>query len=511
MDPRIHQCPGLTERDIALLHKVEAGLPITADVSRADLLLCCRLADDQILVVRHAIPHSISSIYIKDVTGRLFTPKDQPLVYRALTEERGGTRAKQVISSGAPVIQQAYPIRNAAERVIAALLVETNMIEHERHRRRDKSFRRAVRWLQEMAVRGELEIPEPLSGFGPLDGIYLVDDQLRIRYLSGIATNLFRSIGYVQDLRGQPVSVLEPVDQDLVDQAIQANRCIELRTESEDGRVWVRTVIPLRAPVRSWQHWRRRLQRHLSALAGATPHRFTQVDGALVLIHNATERVQRERELNVKSAMIQEVHHRVKNNLQTIAAILRIQARRCETSEARQHLTDAVNRILSMSVIHEFLSQDQHQPINIRDVCQRILSQTQHVALRPGHQVTMRVEGPNIRLPASQATAAALVLNELLMNAMEHGLAEQEAGEICIRLADHGDRVEIVVEDNGPGLPADFEDRRHQSLGLQIVHTLVTDDLKGELRFESRCERCPQEQGTRARVCFPKAPVAAGP
>src|SRR5690606_10931826 len=116
----------------------------------------------------------------------------------------------------------------------------------------------------------------------------------------------------------------------------------------------------------------------------------------------------KERELNVKSAMIQEVHHRVKNNLQTIAAILRIQARRSQNSEAKQHLTDAVNRILSMSVIHEFLSQDEHQPINIRDVCQRIVAQAQQVAVNPGQQIEIVVAGPNIRLPAGQATAAAL-------------------------------------------------------------------------------------------------------
>ena len=205
----------------------------------------------------------------------------------------------------------------------------------------------------------------------------------------------------------------------------------------------------------------------------------------LVLLHNATETVQRERELNVKSAMIQEMHHRVKNNLQTIAAILRIQSRRCESGEARQHLTDAVNRILSMSVIHEYLSQDEHRPINIRDVCQRIVRQAREVAVNPGQQVELAMEGPNIRLPASQATASALVVNELLMNAIEHGLQGREDGKICVALEDLGDEVRIAVVDNGLGMPSGFypasSEYPGRSLGLQIVHTLVTDDLKGEL------------------------------
>ena len=104
---------------------------------------------------------------------------------------------------------QPHPAQSPAEllafanRVIAALLIETNLIESERQRRRDKTFRGAVEWLHGMAVRGEIEIPEPISRFESLDGIYVVDEQSSIRYMSGIATNLFRTIGLATELRGQ--------------------------------------------------------------------------------------------------------------------------------------------------------------------------------------------------------------------------------------------------------------------------------------------------------------------
>jgi hypothetical protein len=149
------------------------------------------------------------------------------------------------------------------------------------------------------------------------------------------------------------------------------------------------------------------------------------VDAVLVLLHNATEAVQKQRELNVKSAIIQEVHHRVKNNLQNIAAILRIQARRVQSDEARQHLTEAVNRVLSMSVIHEFLSQDEHRPINVKDVCQRIAGQVQQVSgnLRAGdHDAGAGPQHPAARQPGD---AVAMVVNELLLNAVEHGLSDR--------------------------------------------------------------------------------------
>lgn len=507
MDERVAQCQHLTERDLALLHKIEEGLPITADVSRADLLLCCLKGEDQILTGYHARPNSMSSIYLQDATGRIFRPEDQPLVYQALTVDRSGIQRKRILSSGAPVIQQVHPIHNAAGRVIAALLIETNMIEYERNRRRDPAFRRALSWLQQMAIRGEIEMSTKFDGFGPVDGVYLVDANACIQYMSGIATNLFRSIGIVQDMRQKPISALEAIDEKLVDQAMQANHCIQQRHESEDDRVWIRTVIPLRAPQQSWyslrQQWRDRLARWRLAEEGA----LSSMDGALVLVHNATEQVQRERELNVKSAMIQEVHHRVKNNLQTIAAMLRIQARRTESEEARQQLTDAVNRVLSMSVIHEYLSQDEHRPINIRDVCQRIISQARQVSVAPGREIAIQMEGPNIRLPAGQATPAALVMNELLLNAIEHGLRDRAEGCVTLRLADLGDHVEVSVEDNGAGLPENFSISQSSSLGLQITHTLVTDDLKGSLRFEQITDAADESglvRGVRAVVNFPK-------
>lgn len=538
MDSRINSCSSLTERDIALLYRIEAGLAITADVSRSDAMLCClmdpqedpsshvefiespamqRVPVGQIFVARHAAPHSLSSIYRDDMTGRTYTFTAQPTVHRALLEDRRNRMAEsksppEHTSSGAPVIQQVYTVHNAVNQAIAALLIETNMIEYERHRRRDRPFRHAVHWLQRMAVQGEIETAEISGGFGSLDGVYLVDEQFCISYMSGIAMNLFRSIGLVADMRGAPVSDLEEQDEEIVSQAMQANCCVQTRHESEDGRVWVRTAIPLRAPRGSLYLMRRRLRRQLPWMNSVAPEHAPQVDGVLVLVHNATETVQRERELKVKSVIIQEVHHRVKNNLQTIAAILRIQSRRFQGEEARQQLTDAVNRILSMSVIHEYLSQDEHRPINIRDVCQRILGQAQQVTVNPGQQVEIAMEGPNIRLPASQATASALIVNELLMNAMEHGLRDRHRGVIRIALEDLGDEVRITLLDNGSGLPSDFDPDESRNLGLQIVYTLVTDDLKGKLQFEQVTGDDTHavegtHSGTRAIVTFPKRSI----
>ena len=490
MDNQIKNCPDLSERDVDLLYKIEAGLAIVADVSRADVLLCTRLSYTKALVLQHVEPKSISSLYRQNAAGRLITAEEQPLLHNTLRHGVEKRSQRHVLRSGAPVVQDVQPVRNAVDKVIGALVIETNLIEHERHRRRDRRFRQAVRWLQIMGARGEIENPAALRRFGPYDGIYLVGRDRQILYMSGIVTNLFRSIGRQNDMRGKDVSELEDADMRVVDQAFDAHRCVESRHESEDGRTWVRGAIPLRTPPTDWRNsW---LALPMKPLLDAGKRRSyhpsnssgQSIDAAFVLVHNATDTVQRERELNVKSAIIQEVHHRVKNNLQTIAAVLRIQARRTQNEEAKQQISEAVNRILSMSVIHEFLSQDEHRPINVRDVCQRIVNQVKQVAIGPEQQIEISVHGSSVRLPAAQATPTAMVVNELLLNAMEHGVGDRSYGRIQIQLNDLGNAVRIAVLDDGKGLPSDFDPYTSTSLGLQIVHTLVTDDLKGQLQIE---------------------------
>ena len=525
MDQRIRECQNITEKDIEFLRRVEAGLAITADVSRADITLCCKLDNKNALIARHMRPQSTSSLYRKNMTGSTLTDEAQPILFRTFKSGNIGRGQKEVLSSGAPVIQDCYPIYSEDRRMIGALVYETNMVAHERHRRRNRHFRQAAQWLQSMCIRGELSETATLSRFGLHDGIYLVNRNRNVVYMNGIVANLFRSVGIVSDIREQRVDTLEPLDQEMVDEAFHTQMPAERRHESEDGRIWIRKVIPLRMAPVTWQDywqnwtWYGALQRN--------DHPDGAIESVMVMIHNATDAVQKQRELNVKSAIIQEVHHRVKNNLQTVAAILRIQARRTENEEAKQLLTDAVNRILSMSVIHEFLSHDEHQPINVSDVCQRIANQVTQVTASPGQQIDVYVSGPNIRLPASQATPIALVINELMLNAVEHGVNEREHATIHIRLADEGDNAKIIVEDDGDGLPDNFDPAHGESLGLQIVHTLVTDDLKGKLEMvsyeevEPAAENGVDEQGdtdslqprmrsgTRAIVTIPKQPLKA--
>lgn len=530
MDRRVLESTTIASEDLQFLQRVEAGIAITSDVSRADMLLCTLDGQDEeckVLVAGHGLPHSISSLYRTNAEGRLWTEEEQPLIMRALQSGSGGRHKREVIRSGAPIIQEVYPIAGHSGATIAALVVETTLIAHERQKRRDRHFQQAVQYLIEQCASGGMESAARLTRFGLYDGVYLVDRSRKVTYMSGIAANMFRAIGVPAMLHDQPLDELEAVDREMVSEAFTSGICDEDHFEGEDGRTWIRRSIPISIPLSAatltgrvagiFPEWMSSSRTRYQALPANGARRG--VDLVMILLHNATESVAKQRELNVKAALVQEVHHRVKNNLQNIAAILRMQARRSEAEETQVALIDAVNRVLSMSVIHEYLSQGDSRSINIRDVCARIAQQVKEVALAPDQHIDIQVRGPSIRLPASQATPAALVINELLLNALEHGIKDRAQGIIVLALIDLGDAVRIEVADDGAGLPDGFEATASSSLGLQIVRTLVTDDLKGALQYRSvsgenefvaeENDESPGEHGTRVVVTFPKRSISA--
>ncbi len=488
VDDVVHLCKGLTNEDVAHLRKLGGDLGILADLSRADVLMYCPLDDDTALVVAQARPHSILPIHSEPLVGRRVTAEEEPAVLRTLTEGRRGVLdVAPEFGSGtspaetAPVRQETHPIFAPDGRVIAAICIETNQIERERHRRRSRVFQRALRQFQRMVLAGQLRNAETLTPFGEHDGVMVVDAQHRIQYVSGIATSLYRRLGYAGDLLKQRIEDLALDDPTLALRAMEEQRCFESEMQVGD-LVWIKKAIPLLVPRKGWRStevaWR--------------------VDGVLLLIHDETEARRQAEEARVRAAIIQEIHHRVKNNLQTIASLLRIQMRRAKAEETRRALQEGINRVLSVAVIHEFLAHQEARMINIRDVGQRIIGQIREGVLDPEQGIRLTLEGPNIYLPTQPATVCALVINELLLNALKHGYERQQGGTVTVRLEDNGVQITIAVEDDGVGLPEGFDLSQSSSLGLQIVQALAEGDLKGRFELRSR------DKGTVAIVTFPK-------
>jgi len=231
----------------------------------------------------------------------------------------------------------------------------------------------------------------------------------------------------------------------------------------------------------------------------ATPHEFTEeeinlctalANQAAISIHNA--------KLVVRTAVLQEMHHRVKNSLQTIASLLRLQVRMGRFDSPKEALTHSINRIQSIAAVHELLSSESLDDVSIKRLADTILSATARGLLPDARRVNLSVQGEDFLLPSGQATYVALILNELIHNAVEHGLKSNVGHELTVVVSRDEDYISVEVINDGEPLPPDFDLRRSRNLGLRIVESLVRDNLLGEFTLTS-------ENGlTRSVVRFPR-------
>jgi two-component sensor histidine kinase len=210
-------------------------------------------------------------------------------------------------------------------------------------------------------------------------------------------------------------------------------------------------------------------------------------------MRDVTELRRRDRQIIGKDATIREIHHRVKNNLQTVAALLRLQARRLDEPGARAALEESVRRVSTIAMVHETLSLALDESVEFDAIADRVLAMCAEVAA-PESQVRVVRTGTFGVLAAEVATPLAMILTELVQNAVEHA----QATRIEARAERDDARLSLVVQDDGAGLPADFDLERSPRLGLQIVRTLVESELRGTLRLEGSAD-----SGTAARVVVP--------
>ena len=304
------------------------------------------------------------------------------------------------------------------------------------------------------------------------DGLLLVDDQGRVRFASPNAVSAFRRLGLARPLEDADLAAIVtrlwhrpgPVDESL---ALAASGRIAADAEIENPSACVTL-------------------RSLPLLPGGRP------EGAIVLVRDITDLRRRERALLSKDASLREVHHRVKNNLQTVGALLRLQSRRVEADEAREALAEAGRRVAAIAAIHEVLAQEPGDRIDFDAVVDRIVAVERDLAAAYSPGVTITREGSMGDVATEVASPLAMAVSELLHNAVEHA----RATSIRVIPSRSASEMEIAVGDDGQGMPDSVE----EGLGLQIVRSLVEQDLGGVLAFEA-----PASGGCIVRVSVPQA------
>ena len=454
---------------------------LLADLSFSDLVLWVPDRDENVYWAAAQIrPLTGSSALVDDVVGDLIAYSPEHLVVEAFLSGLITATSEGKLQAGIPVSVHAIPVTLDGT-VIAVVEQHTCQLGVRAPSSLEQAYRQSAAELAQMITAGAFPIPDEGrdQALGPRvgDGFIRLDVQGNVTYASPNAVSAYRRLGLVGDLVDEHLATLTaellpppagPVDDSVV--SVLSGR-IARRAEAVSGDAHL-------------------LLRAVPLLAGR------ERLGAIVLCRDVSDLRSRERELVTKDATIREIHHRVKNNLQTVAALLRMQARRMNSEEARIALKDAVSRVAAIAIVHETLSQAFDEVVDFDRVADGLLRMVGEVAAPTATVTAVRI-GSFGEVSATVATSLSMAVTELCQNAVEHGLGDN-SGEVRVvpSICDRWLRVEIT--DDGQGLPEDFDVRSSRSLGLSIVRTLIAE-LEG--RFELGPN--PNGAGTRALLEIP--------
>ena len=470
----------LTRLDLEHLQRLVAEWQLVADLSFSDLVLWVRTLEGQWLAAAHMRPTTGPTAYPDDVVGEEHA--------ESLRLERAWVDGR-VVADGGPatpaVRQKTVPVRRG-DRVIAVLSRDTNAALTRVPSPLEIAYLTSAGELLQMIGEGAF----PFAGYDPDpehaprvgDGLLRLDRTGHVVYASPNALSAYRRLGVAGDLLGlhlgQAIARLSSTPGKLDEPRGSAALAAALRfREPRDSEVEARgAVVLLRA---------------LPLIPAGEPR------GALVLVRDVTEVRRRDRQIMGKDATIREIHHRVKNNLQTVAALLRMQARRLTDPAAQAALQESVRRVGSIAVVHETLSLALDENVDFDVIADKVLAMCAEVATTGAPVQVVRAGSFGI-LPAGIATPLSMVLTELVQNAVEHAYPQGQEGRIVVLAERQEASLAVEVIDDGAGLPDGFDLEASAQLGLQIVRTLVAGELGGELVLEPR-----DPQGTRAWLRVP--------
>ena len=471
----------LDESDQRRLKLLVSEWQLLADLSFSDLVLWVPDHDPNVYWAAAQVrPTTAATSLFDDVVGDLIAYSPEHLVSDAFVSGSMTRTSEGKLQAGMPVDTRAIPVK-LGERVIAVVEQHTSVLGTRSPSVLEQAYLDTGDQLAQMVSTGAFPTPgETNLAMNPRvgDGFIRVDAAGDVEYASPNALSAYRRLGLIGDLVDEHLPTLTadffPASNGPVDDSVRsvlsgrASRRAEL--VSGDAHLMLRVIPLVEEEVRV---------------------------GAIVLCRDVSDLRSKERQLVTKDATIREIHHRVKNNLQTVAALLRMQARRMTSDEARVALEDATSRVASIAIVHETLSQAFDEIVDFDRVADGLLRMVGDVSASWGG-VSARREGSFGAVSADVATSLAMVVTELCQNAVEHGLADS-SGEVRVVPSTADGHLHIEISDDGRGLPPDFDARQSRSLGLSIVSTLVAE-MKGTFTLDNRTDG----PGTLAVVDIPR-------
>lgn len=449
----------LSEEEIQVIEMMAGTLQPLANLEAADIFVDCPCKDKDAVVVAEAKPEEVPSAYKNSVVGMLAKEENEPAVARTFRLGVATKYMKARTQENNYTIQSVEPIKYNS-RVIGVLIREKRIKEDGETSEELGSYEAIETPLNHMINENEW-LTESID-----EGLLLVDYKGRVSFRNLYARELFQNLGYVRDILGQKYK----------------NICLTEWSDTPEGADRIKEV-------RCGNYYLRVRQIPL----------MNQNIRFAVIIRDITWNREQEKNLILKSVAVKELNHRVKNNLQTIASLLRLQARREEKEETRQVLYESISRILSISATHQLLSQSGEACVSLMEVLENVRRNAVQPFLRTDLSFNLEITGDNLVVDSEIATSVALAVNELLQNCMKYAFKGRKEGHVWIRIEKGKVYSRLTVKDDGIGF--DPEKIRSGSLGLNIVKTMVQDKLHGKFTIRSGRE------GTEAEFDFINEPT----
>lgn len=442
------------------IQRLLASWHILSDFCFSDLLLFVPMdeSDGKFVVIGQVRPSTSQTLYRSDLIGREVTDVERPLVCRSysLGEIIEGEHLVEPMREPARVV--CIPVRHNGE-VIGVLSRETPLAVGRHPGELERVYAEIFNHFAQMIAAGSYPFVEADSDSDELprvgDGVLLLDREMRVTYASPNAVSALHRVSVHANTEGM--------------------RLGQLGFEDEE----IRNAYEIRRPVTYEIEW----AGEVTVLVHCIPLISQDaVTAAVVLSRDISELRRRDRLLLSKDATIREIHHRVKNNLQTVSALLRLQGRRLASEEARSAIDESVRRVRSIALVHDMLSRDTGDEMPFIDIINPLVHIVEDGLVAPEQPVKFAVTGDHTIAPSEVVTPLAVVLNELLQNAVDHAFPDRTVGgEVTVRVSGASDQLIVEVVDDGVGLPEGFDFATASGLGLSIVRALVVSDLRGTI------------------------------
>ena len=472
--------------NIEWLTRLQSEWQLVADLLFADLVLWVPTKDGSFVAVGHARPSSAATVFYRDISGEPIRKEWLATVKQAFDSAQIVEQKSSDTVAGLPTRFSAIPVQKELSLAtednsgpIAVITRHTNLSESRTPNKIQLNYVSCGNELLSMITEGTF--PDYSSPTGRRrgapranDGLLRLDVDGNVTFASPNGLSAFSRLGIEGEIEGKSLAEVATKivkEQSTVDESLPlvltGKAPWRADLESADVTLSVRAIPLMKAGSRT---------------------------GAIVLCREITELRRQEQQLLTKDATIREIHHRVKNNLQTVASLMRVQMRRTTSDEAKEALDQAIRRVSAIALVHNTLAEGFSDEVNFDEVFESSMRLVGELATDSSREIKLRIDGKFGQLDSQLATPLAVALTEVVTNAASHGLGEH-GGSILITPRQSAKQLTIEVEDNGVGID---KDAIGKGLGTQIIKTLIEGELRGKISWFS-----PKDGGTKVAISIP--------